>query len=273
MRAKLLIDFLKVLVPFLLVWGAFTYYPILKNGLGFAIPVEQEEKLGDAIVKNLFESGAYKEVQDSVVENAMLQIEGRLIEEVGMTDFEHDLRVVKSERVNAFTLPGGHILVCSGLIEFAERPEELAAVVAHEMGHVEKRHVIERLKREFGKSLLLSVLGAGSGSAIGNIASNSVSATFNRGQEREADKYALRLMEASSIDPDHLGELFERMREEKDSGAEVPTMLKSHPDMNSRIKKALEYDPNPDFQPRSISIEWGKVQDRFEADPNRDQTS
>ncbi len=275
MRSKLFIDFLKVLTAFVLIWGVFTYYPVLKGGLGISISVEQEEKLGDAIVEKLFESGTYKEVKDSVVEDAMLKIEGRLVEEVGMTEFEHDVRVVKSDRVNAFTLPGGHILVCSGLIEFSEDPEEVAAVVAHEMGHVEKRHVMERLKREFGKSVLFSILGGGSGGGalIRDIASSTVSATFNRSQEREADEYALRLMEASRIDPDHLGELFKRMREEKYSGRGVPTILKSHPDMNSRIKKAFEYEAGSSFEARPFEMDWKKVKDRIDETAASDSTA
>jgi predicted Zn-dependent protease len=214
-------------------------------------------------VEELFESGAYKEVKDSVVERAMLRIEGRLVEQVGLTEFEHDVRVVRSEQVNAFTLPGGHILVCSGLIEFSEDPGEVAAVVAHEMGHVEERHVIERLKREFGRSVLLSVLGSGSGgSLLGEIGSSSVSATFNREQEREADAYALRLMEQSRIRPEHLGSLFERMREEKYTGQGVPTLLKSHPDMNSRIKKAYEYEPDAGFEAKPFEMEWERIKER-----------
>ncbi len=264
-RSKLLIDLLKILAPFVLIWGIFTYYPLLKGGFGIHIPVDKEEKLGDMVVKTMERTGEFQEVEDSSVQQAMRRIEGRLVEEVGVTEFEHDIRVIESDRVNAFTLPGGYIFVCSGLIEFSKSPEEVAAVVAHEIGHVEKRHVIERLKREFGKTMLLSVLGgSGGGEMIRSIGSSSISATFNRQQEREADRYALRLMEQSRIDPEHMGELFERMKEEKYNGTSVPTILKSHPDMNSRIKKALEYEPGDGFKAKPFELDWEEVKERVE---------
>lgn len=269
MTRKLLIDALKILVPFILVMTVFTFYPMLK-GVSIDIPVEEEERLGDLIMDQLFEENeVHTELEDSIVDRAILRIEGRLVQEVGMTEFEHDIRVIENDMVNAFTLPGGNILVCSGLIEFAETPEEVASVIAHEIGHVEERHVIQRLKREFGKAVIMSVLGdPGGGAILREMGSSSLSASFDREQERQADDHALRLMEKSGIAPHHMGTLFRRMKEEKYTGEQIPEMLKSHPDLNSRIKKAFEYEAEKGFEAEPIELrtDWEEVQERVGSD-------
>lgn len=266
--SKLIRDALWVLIPFLAIMLFFTFNPLFR-GEEVMVSVEREEELGDLVMEQLFEKErGFEEIEDSLLEQSMLQIEGRLVKEVGLTDFEHDIRVVKSDRINAFALPGGNIVVCSGLIEFTKKPEELAAVIAHEIGHVEERHIMERIMREFGKGMIMTVLGnGGGGTVLSDIGSNSISATFDRQQEREADDYALRLMVKCGIPPHHMGDLFKRMKEEKYSAQNpVPELLKSHPDLNSRIKKALEYEPKAQLEPRPLELgmEWEKVRERLQ---------
>ncbi|MFB6257611.1 MAG: M48 family metallopeptidase [Flavobacteriales bacterium] len=265
MQRRLFTDFLKILIPFLLLWVGFAYLPVFKGGAGDLISVEREEALGDKVVNTLFEeTGMLEELEDKKVKGAIRRIEGRLVEEVGLTDYEYNVRIIESEKVNAFTLPGGHIIVCSGLIEFAQDPEEVASVLAHEIGHVEKRHVIDRLVREIGKGTLFSVMGGSAGSSVAkNILTNSISAGFNRQQEREADDYALRLLEKSRIAPKNMGELFKRLREKKYDGTANLVFLKSHPDINSRIKKAEQYQTGPDFETDPFKMDWEAVQKRL----------
>src|SRR5690606_24136018 len=118
--------------------------------------------------------------------------------------------VGRNESVNAFALPGGNIVILSGLLEFSENPEEVAAVLAHEMAHVEKRHVVDRLLKEFGMQVVFGVLTGGDLVVLSEISRTVTSTFFDRRQEEEADEFALELLHRCNISPRALGTLFRR---------------------------------------------------------------
>ncbi|SFR82676.1 M48 family metallopeptidase [Sphingomonas jatrophae] len=117
------------------------------------------------------------------------------------------LTVARNEQVNAFTLPGGQVILLSALIDAAETPEELAGVLAHELGHVEKRHPNQALIRHFGFDLFLQGLGGN----VGALASTGLFLRNSRAAEREADATALALLRTGRVDPRGLAAFFARM--------------------------------------------------------------
>lgn len=108
------------------------------------------------------------------------------------------LHLLAEDSPNAAALPGGRVLVTRGLLEAVESENELAFVLGHELGHFHGRHHLRRLGRQAVYGLALAALLGRSGGArpLGSIAAELTSRGFDRGQEREADAFGLRLVGA-----------------------------------------------------------------------------
>ena len=140
------------------------------------------------------------------------------------------VRVVNLEMVNAFALPGGQILIAEGLLRAAESPDEVAGVLAHEMGHVLHRHstaaIIEGLGLAFLFGALLGDVGTGAITGAGEVL---VGLSFRREAEAEADDRALALLERAGMSSRGLTDFFERMQRTSRDGPAVLRFLSTHP--------------------------------------------
>lgn len=145
--------------------------------------------------------------------------------------------------VNAFALPGGRIGVYRGMVELAETPGQLAAVIGHEIGHVMADHGNERVSQAFAAQGALAAIGALTEggrnrdlvlAALGVGAQVGVLLPFGRAQEREADIIGLQLMADAGFDPRDAVGLWERMAQMP--GARPPQFLSTHPDPADRIQ-------------------------------------
>lgn len=149
---------------------------------------------------------------------------------------------------NAFALPGGKVGVHTGIFTVARNQDQLAAVIAHEIGHVVSRHHDERITRQLGAQAGLGIVGAIVGSAYGEGAANAagqlggaaVQGVFllpnNRQQESEADIVGQRLMADAGFDPRQAVNLWENMIAAS-GGSRPPQWLSTHPDPRSRIQE------------------------------------
>lgn len=265
MKSKIWIDLLKLIVIFGGIWAAFVYIPWFPDEADFDFPLDKEEELGDMILEDMLENDPeFRRVESERIDSAIWVISRRLIDSLGLTDYDYNIVVVRNQEVNAFALPGGNIVVLSGLIEFSESPSELAAVLAHEMGHVEERHVVQRLVKELGLQLIFGVLSGGDAIVLSEITRTLTSTFFNREQEAEADEFALDLLHKCRINPRALGTLFRRMESEYGSFEEFE-LLMSHPAINSRIKASFEYELGDEFESRPFALDWKAVQSEVNA--------
>jgi Zn-dependent protease with chaperone function len=147
--------------------------------------------------------------------------------------------------VNAFTLPGGRVAISAKLIEAASGAEEVAGVLAHELGHVVNRHPEVALVRVTGLQLLMSLAtGSDGGTVLSNLAGITTLLHYSRAAEEAADAYALQLMENSKIDPMGLKRFFERISGRKGAGsqgssgfARLLDIFSTHPGTRERIAK------------------------------------
>ena len=153
-------------------------------------------------------------------------------------------RVVDSEEVNAFAIPGGYIYVNRGLIEATDDMAELAGVLAHEVAHVVEGHSAEQIGRVrtanaglLAASVLLGDIpdAAELGVQVGGVAALSA---FSRGAEREADRVAVDLLVDAAIDPRGFVSFLEEMLEmRKRRPSAVERWFATHPTMESRIEE------------------------------------
>lgn len=156
------------------------------------------------------------------------------------TEYPLKFTVVKDKQVNAFALPGGNIVVFDAILAKMKTPEELAALLSHEVTHVKERHSLKGLARGLAGSMVVSVL-IGDMNAIGNLlvsqASNIYELGFTRDMEKEADLEGLEIMYHNNLDPKGMINLMERLHEEeKKYGVDkMPAYLNSHPLTKERI--------------------------------------
>jgi predicted Zn-dependent protease len=161
-----------------------------------------------------------------------------LLSALGDTGYQFSFRVVESPEVNAFALPGGFVTVNSALLESAESGDEVAAVLAHELHHVTRRHGTRRMLRELGTSVALSAVFGGTNvavpaKALHDLASNA----YGRDEESEADALGLRLMVKAGIDPRGMSRFFERLAR---TSPQPPAILSTHPDPGDRAELAAK---------------------------------
>lgn len=265
MNGKLIRDFAILVAIFGVIWLAFTYFPIFPKDFNPELSFEDEQELGDLMVDKMQEyNPAFRAVDNYYVDSSIAIITDRLMAGIDSSDYEYRIQVVNNPQINAITLPGGNILIFKGLIEFAETPEEVAAVLAHEIGHVEKRHVVKKLIKEFGLNILFSVVTGNDGIILGELGKTALSSVFDRKQEREADEFALQLMEKASIHPKCLASFFRKINREKGNFSENFEIVMSHPHNNSRIKTSLEYIPLKEFEEVPLDLDWEEVQKQLD---------
>ncbi|PCJ86034.1 MAG: hypothetical protein COA57_06730 [Flavobacteriales bacterium] len=266
MGQKLLRDLFILLAAFGAIWSFFYFFPVFPDEEIFEISIENEEQLGELVVEELLGNEPdFAELNNPTLDSALKMICDRLLQQVELTDYDFHIKIVDNEMVNAVTLPGGHIFVFKGLIEFSEHPEEVAAVLAHEIGHVQKRHVVKKLVKELGLAIITGVITGGDPVLITEVSRSALSTFFDRKQESEADRYALKLLEKSNISPTAMAAFFRRLKQQNGINHESLEILSTHPHTNSRIKASLEYKTHEGFEAKKFEFDWDKVRDSLYA--------
>ena len=176
--------------------------------------------------------------------------------------FEWQVSVVQSPQVNAFCLPGGKIVVYTGILPVTQTDSALAAVMGHEMAHATSRHGSQRL---FQSSLAQTVMQGVSLSlldmdprqrqavmgALGAGAQFGVILPFSRGHETEADEIGILYMARAGYDPHEAIQFWQRMS--ATGGQQPPQYMSTHPAHETRIRQLQE------FMPRAMA-EYNKAQ-------------
>ena len=203
------------------------------------VPIETEQAFGDYIYD--FNFGKNKDIITDEGINADLQrLIGPLLSVAKDSGHTFKVHLMKSKDVNAFALPGGHIVILTGLIEKSEKPEEVLGVLAHEMAHVTHRHSLKQTISELSGRILLSIITMGAGDlvyAVGDNASDLLSKNYSRSQEQEADEVGFSYLLKANISPKGLITFFERLKEEEgilDSG--LTRLIQTHPANDDRIE-------------------------------------
>ncbi len=164
-----------------------------------------------------------------------VEIVDRLVHHWRESPYDFRVEISASEVPNAMALPGGLIVVTQGLLDQVESENELAFVLAHELGHFRNRDHIRMLGRGIVLSMFFAMIMGSDASGIGVTVADVTLRSFGRGQESDADSFALDIVNAEY---GHVGEasrLFERWREEDRSKLAFITYLSTHPATDDRI--------------------------------------
>ena len=177
--------------------------------------------------------------------------------------FQFKVRVVDAPVVNAYALPGGPIVVYTGLIATAETPEQVAGVIAHEMAHVTRRHGIARIGQSLGVlaafQLVLGDVSGLAGMAVHLLRESAVN-SYSREQEHEADLVGVRTMARAKLDPRALAEFLQRLEKQQRSLPQVLTWLSTHPDTSQRVAQIdAEARLQPRRPPEPFDMNWSEL--------------
>ncbi|MGB8698071.1 MAG: M48 family metallopeptidase [Thermosynechococcaceae cyanobacterium] len=197
---------------------------------------EQEARLGTQMHQNLLQRGTTL-IPDPNLNRYVTGIGQRLVAVSRRPSLPFHFSIVRDNAVNAFATMGGYVYVTSGLLRTADNEAQLASVMAHEIGHIEKRHLMSQIQQSMiARGLVATALGTDQ-NQLANIGIDLlVSRPLSRQDEFDADQAGLRMLRdanyASSAMPAFMRKLLR-------SGGGGPTVLSTHPGVPDRLK-ALE---------------------------------
>ena len=199
------------------------------------VPYDLQRRLGENVASEVI--GQQPLCQGRA---GMAAINGLAIRLAKAADYPHpvSVRIVKGGPVNAYTLPGGILVFYSDLIDLARDGNEVAGVLAHEVGHVAHHHAIKGLVRQLGVEQLLKAM-TGGFSDLGTLGSGGtllLALRNGRDFERDADATAVELLEKLGLRADGVARFFERLLEEHPTDAAAMVGIwSSHPPTKERI--------------------------------------
>jgi len=205
----------------------------------------QEKKLGELLLESLSQS------KDEIKHDSINQVVNNILEKITTANKIEKgairLRVFDDQTVNAFALPGDQLIIFTGLVDYCKTPEELAGVMAHEIAHIQKDHVMKKLVKEVGISMLFVIVaGNGSFEIVSEVLKTISSRAFDRDQESEADIYAVHLLEKAKINPSGLSDFLFRLSQESDDLSDELLIISTHPGSADRSVAILdEIKKNP----------------------------
>ncbi|EAR20691.1 M48 family metallopeptidase [Nitrococcus mobilis] len=202
-----------------------------------SVPAAWAEALGEITVETLASNRST--CREPRAQAALEELVARLAAGAD-APYRFTVRVFESPVANAVTTTGGHIVIFSGLLELGQTPEELAAVLAHEIAHGVERHPLKALLRDMGYRLLVALM-AGDASVGADLVSEAARLTLERSHSRAdeaaADELAMTLLHRAGIDSRGVARLFQRLVEQKERTT-VPALLSTHPGLAERIAAA-----------------------------------
>jgi predicted Zn-dependent protease len=208
------------------------------------LSIEEEKKIGEKFLKAALSQ--LRLIEDPEVVGYVNRVGQDVVKHLEAHNFPYQFYVVDSSALNAFAAPAGYVFMNRGLIEIMDDEGELAAILAHEIAHVQSRHIAQRLAR--AKVLNLAALGgmlagifmggeAGAAAIAGSQAgATSAMLNYSRQDEEEADRKGLRYLEAANYSGEDFVKIMRKMGQDSwKAGGHIPTYLTTHPGVSERV--------------------------------------
>lgn len=219
-----------------------------------AIPEPARDAMGRNAVQSLIRT--YKECETPASRAALQRLTTRLARASGKDPRSMQVRVLNWGLVNAFAMPGGQIVLTRGLLRQAGSADEVAGVLAHEMGHAIELHPETGLVRTTGLGTLAQLLFAGSAGTVTNIGVFVTEVQYTRLNEHEADAHAVRILRAAGISVKGLSDFFKRMDDPKaEPSIFNSAVIRTHPLTKERIA-FVEAQPRYAATPALSADDW-----------------
>jgi predicted Zn-dependent protease len=276
-RPRILIKkFLALVLGLLILQSGFSFFPKgwdPKGGHLWAMTLEEEQKLGEQVVKEV--EGQYPLIRDPLLLNYLNRIGQEILKQAGTQPYPFRFYLLKDPQLNAFSVPGGHIFISTGIIEMMDSEGELAGLLGHEITHIMHRHISKQTdqQKKIGLATLAAViLGvfAGDPRIAGAMLTGSMATAqtmalkYSRDDENDADNYGFKIMSRAGFDPKYMVDLLDKLRRWGSFGSEgVPAYMQTHPltgDRMSHIEDLLHQYADQGPWPRKTSDDFRRFQ-------------
>ncbi|GBC93774.1 Beta-barrel assembly-enhancing protease [bacterium HR15] len=186
---------------------------------------------------------AYKLDPNPAHQQRVQLIGQRLLTVAKVEPYEYTFKVLDSEEVNAFALPGGPVYVMRGLLEMVGNDDdELACVIGHELAHINRRHAAKQVTRGTWASVLIALGTKGKVRDIAEISAALLQLKYSRNQEYEADRLGLEYAYQSGYDPNGMIRFFQKLlAKQKEGDKGILANLRTHPLTENRIWRARQH--------------------------------
>ncbi|SOH92463.1 Peptidase family M48 [Monaibacterium marinum] len=241
----------------------FALIPRLAVGLTDLIEPSIEMQMGDQVRGRLADISPFLMQDRSRAcvapegRKALSLMVARLTEDMDLP-YALQVEVWDADIVNAITLPGGRVIFFNDLIAQADSAEEVAGVLAHEIGHVAHRDGLRLSLRAAGSAGLLGlIVGDASGGAAAIVAAEQLlNASYTRDAEAAADEFAFALLDGADVDVAALGGFFERIGAEIGEPSGVAQHFATHPDLALRADQARSFGNSGTIHPILTDVQW-----------------
>ncbi|MGD0828604.1 MAG: M48 family metalloprotease [Desulfobaccales bacterium] len=239
-----------------------------------SLTVEREKQIGEEFLLELQQETTL--IEDPFLTSYINHLGQKLVAQMGPQPFKYKFYIVKDPVMNAFAVPGGYVFLYTGMILMAEREEELAGVMAHEVSHIYCRHMAQMVDKSkmitvasllgalasvfvggaMAQPLIVGALGGGEAAML----------SYSRDFEGQADTMGFKWLLKAGYNPEGMVSMFKKMNKQRwFEGGKVPLYLRTHPYTDDRIvvltnkleihqKELPPYGNHPDFQYFTIKL-------------------
>ncbi len=239
----------------------------LVDAVSHKFPVSYENDMGKKLLPIAL--AGKKIIRDTSIDVQLKEITKGLIKAVNDSNYSFRFYVIADSSINAFALPGGHIVIHSGLLLKASSCEEVLGVLAHEISHVTLRHHIRGQINQAGITLLIGALFGNDGTLTTILAENSAQLSilkYGRDLETEADLKGWEYLQKANIKPEGMISFFKKLAQEegKLSGTRLEEFISTHPATNERIKLLEEQQSASGSSFSSFRIDYAQFKKQVE---------
>lgn len=240
--------------------AAYILFPVVSHvasWITYLVPQSVENRLGQIVVDEMGDDFGACDDKDALA--SLQKITKRLSLATIEKNNDPDIYIFISSEPNAFSLPGQKIAVLSAFLNEARSENEIAAVIAHEMGHMIKRDALEAFIQSQGIGIIVGLMSSsGSYGGVAEFVSFMENMSYSRQKEFRADEYGVELLLRAGYSPDGLSSFLSRM-DKMDNGmmGEVikhAEFLSTHPNTEERVKRIKAFGSSHAYKP-SLSVE------------------
>lgn len=252
---KIIIQGLIIIASFFVTWFLLKQVNWMKIFKVEQITKSTDEKLGDLFWDMI--SKTEKEIYDLDIKFPVDSILKRICTANSIDKDRIKVHIIESDEINAFALPNNHLVIYTSLLKSVDNESELAGVMSHEIAHLELDHVMKKLVKEFGLSILISMTANGNAQAIKDAIKNISSTAYDRNLEKEADIKAVDYLSNAKVNPEGLANFLYKINK-SNAISEHLTWISTHPGAKERSEYIIEYagKKSKNFEPILTDKTW-----------------
>ncbi|MCL3781448.1 M48 family metallopeptidase [Prolixibacteraceae bacterium JC049] len=199
-----------------------------------------EKKLGE-LFWDIYKKSEKENLNPFVV-NTVDSIVSKICKKNGINKQQIKVHIFDNDETNAFALLDGHLLIYSGLVLASDNQEELSGVICHELAHIQLNHVMKKLIKEVGLSVLISMTTGQDGTQIIKETAKLLSSSaFDRGLEKEADIKAIEYLINAKINPEPFANFLYKLSQDEHEAMKYLSWARTHPDSKERAEYIITH--------------------------------